>query len=83
MSARTRAAYGGAAERIESILGEAVPTTSAVSMADAVKKAYRVVSPDNVVLLSPGCASFDMYDDYAQRGDDFRQTVNELKKWKK
>jgi UDP-N-acetylmuramoylalanine--D-glutamate ligase len=48
-------------------------------MADAVKQAYRVVSPDNVILLSPGCASFDMYDNYAQRGEDFRKAVENFK----
>jgi UDP-N-acetylmuramoylalanine--D-glutamate ligase len=48
-------------------------------MADAVKQAYRVVSPDNVILLSPGCASFDMYDNYAQRGEDFRKAVKNFK----
>ena len=70
---------GKAASRIRSALGDTVPTTAAESMADAVKQAYRVVSPDNVILLSPGCASFDMYDNYAQRGEDFRKTVKNFK----
>ncbi len=70
---------GKAAALIQSALEDAVPTISAVSMADAVKLAYRVVSPDNVVLLSPGCASFDMYDNYVQRGEDFRKTVKNFK----
>ena len=70
---------GKAAALIQSALEDTVPTKSAVSMADAVKQAYRVVSPDNVVLLSPGCASFDMYDNYVQRGEDFRQVVKNFK----
>jgi UDP-N-acetylmuramoylalanine--D-glutamate ligase len=70
---------GKAAALIQSALGDTVPTISAASMADAVKQAYRVVSPDNVILLSPGCASFDMYDNYAQRGDDFRKAVKNFK----
>ena len=70
---------GKAATLIQSALEDTVPTKSAVSMADAVKQAYRVVSPDNVVLLSPGCASFDMYDNYAQRGEDFRKVVENFK----
>ena len=70
---------GKAAARIQSALGDTIPTTSAVSMADAVKQAYRVVSPDNVILLSPGCASFDMYDNYVQRGEDFKKTVKNFK----
>ncbi len=70
---------GKAAGLIQSALGDTVPTVSASSMADAVKEAYRVVSPGNVILLSPGCASFDMYDNYAQRGEDFRNAVGKFK----
>jgi UDP-N-acetylmuramoylalanine--D-glutamate ligase len=70
---------GKAADLIQSALGDTVPTISATSMADAVKQAYRVVSPGNVILLSPGCASFDMYDNYAQRGEDFRKVVENFK----
>jgi UDP-N-acetylmuramoylalanine--D-glutamate ligase len=70
---------GKAAGRIQSALGDTVPTVSAASMADAVKQAYRVVSPGNVILLSPGCASFDMYDSYAHRGEDFRNAVEKFK----
>ena len=70
---------GRAAALIQSALGDTVPTISADSMADAVKQAYRVVSPGNVILLSPGCASFDRYDNYAQRGEDFRKAVENFK----
>jgi UDP-N-acetylmuramoylalanine--D-glutamate ligase len=70
---------GKAAGLIQTVIADTVPTISAVSMADAVKKAYRFVAPDDVVLLSPGCASFDMYDNYAQRGEDFRMAVENLK----
>ncbi len=70
---------GKAAALIESALGDTLPTISVASMADAVKQAYRVVSPGSVILLSPGCASFDMYDNYAQRGEDFRNAVENFK----
>ncbi len=70
---------GRAADLIKSVLGDTVSTVSAASMADAVKKAYRCVAPDDVVLLSPGCASFDMYKNYAQRGEDFKMAVENLK----
>lgn len=70
---------GKAADLIQSILGDTVSTISAASMAQAVKKAYRFVAPDDVILLSPGCASFDMYKNYAQRGEDFRVAVENLK----
>ena len=48
-------------------------------MADAVDQAGRLARPGDVVLLSPGCASFDWYPDggYPARGDDFRRLVSE------
>jgi UDP-N-acetylmuramoylalanine--D-glutamate ligase len=47
-------------------------------MEEAVREARQTASPGDVVLLSPGCASFDMYDNYAQRGDDFRRIVTTI-----
>jgi UDP-N-acetylmuramoylalanine--D-glutamate ligase len=44
-------------------------------MDEAVVQAYRGASPGDVVLLSPGCASFDMYTSYAHRGEVFRECV--------
>jgi UDP-N-acetylmuramoylalanine--D-glutamate ligase len=48
-------------------------------MAEAVDQAARNARPGDVVLLSPGCASFDWYPDggYPARGDDFRHLVRE------
>lgn len=45
-------------------------------MADAVGAAARLARPGNVVVLSPACASFDWYDNYSQRGDDFVAEVH-------
>jgi len=70
---------GKAAGLIQSALGDLTPTISATSMTDAVKQARQAASPGDVVLLSPGCASFDMYDSYARRGEDFREEVLNLK----
>ena len=70
---------GHAAGLIRTALENLTPTITATSMADAVNQAQKVVSPGEVVLLSPGCASFDMYDSYAQRGEDFRKEVLKLK----
>jgi len=47
-------------------------------MEDAVFKAYHAAKPDDIVLLSPACASFDMYNNYAQRGEDFCRAVANL-----
>lgn len=51
----------------------------AESMAIAVSKAAGMAKIGDVVLLSPACASFDMYQNYMQRGDDFKAQVRALK----
>jgi UDP-N-acetylmuramoylalanine--D-glutamate ligase len=76
---KTLIVMGEAAHQIKTALGQSVSLKMATSMKDAVTKAYRTAQPADVVLLSPGCASFDMYANYARRGDDFRQEVNTLK----
>jgi UDP-N-acetylmuramoylalanine--D-glutamate ligase len=48
------------------------------SMEDAVRAAARAARPGDTVLLSPACASFDMFRDYAHRGRVFTQAVKEL-----
>ena len=71
---------GEAAESIRSALGQLKPTKVAASMEDAVAIAYQNAAPEDVVLLSPGCSSFDWYGNYAERGDDFRRVVEGIKK---
>lgn len=46
---------------------------------DAAGVAYKLAQPNDVVLLSPACASFDLFDNYAQRGDFFKKSVLNLK----
>jgi len=48
-------------------------------MGDAVRAAAAVARPGDAVLLSPGCASFDWYRSYAERGDDFAACVRALR----
>jgi len=47
-------------------------------MADAVRKAQSLAKPGDAVLLSPACASFDMFRSYAERGECFVSEVHAL-----
>lgn len=71
---------GEAKEDILLALGDITSTKGVSSMEDAVLSAYHAASPGDVVLLSPACASFDMYSSYAQRGEDFCRIVDKLNK---
>ena len=71
---------GEAADRIEASLGSVVPVTRASSMEDAVKVASKSANSGDTVLLSPGCASFDMFDNYSHRGEVFQEAVQALRK---
>jgi len=71
---------GQAADLIQKALADTVPAVAVKTMADAADQAYRAGSAGDVVLLSPGCASFDMYDNYARRGNDFKGSVAKLQR---
>jgi UDP-N-acetylmuramoylalanine--D-glutamate ligase len=66
---------GEAAPKIQKHWGELVPTKRAASMDEAVKMAAGLAQPGDVVMLSPACASFDMYRDYEDRGMAFKRAV--------
>ncbi|MDW5284048.1 UDP-N-acetylmuramoyl-L-alanine--D-glutamate ligase [Alteromonas macleodii] len=53
-------------------------TTRVATMKDAVKAATRLAAPGDVVLLSPACASLDMFKNYMHRGDVYKQDVHDL-----
>ncbi|MBI5843294.1 MAG: UDP-N-acetylmuramoyl-L-alanine--D-glutamate ligase [Deltaproteobacteria bacterium] len=64
------------------VIGKALSGTTAIETApnvpEAVRMAARAAKPGWVVLLSPGCASFDAYNSYAERGRDFCRAVRSL-----
>jgi UDP-N-acetylmuramoylalanine--D-glutamate ligase len=49
-----------------------------ISMAEAVKSAYYLARNGDTVLLSPACASFDLFENYEDRGNQFKQEVRNL-----
>lgn len=59
----------------KSLVTEIVDVTSAV---DAVNESYRLARPGDVVLLSPACASFDLFENYEDRGRQFKAAVKGL-----
>ena len=69
---------GEAAEKMERTFEGAVPIERAASLGEAVMAARRAASPGDVVLLSPACASFDMFDDFEDRGRQFKDLVAAL-----
>ncbi|HEY0272523.1 MAG TPA: UDP-N-acetylmuramoyl-L-alanine--D-glutamate ligase [Chitinophaga sp.] len=64
---------------IQEALGNDVATmVSTSNMEDAVKAAFRLSGKGDVVLLSPACASFDLFRNYEDRGRKFKEAVREL-----
>jgi len=76
--ARALVLMGAARNKMTAQIGDVVPTESASDMKDAVERARRLARPGDVILLSPACASFDMFRSYAHRGDVFQQVVREI-----
>ena len=75
---RAVVAIGDAAAEVEAAFAGRRPVETATSMDEAVARAAAIAEPGDVVLLSPGCASFDWYSSYDERGDDFARAVRSL-----
>ena len=71
-------AIGEAGATVASVFEGACEVVTASSMDDAVAAAARLAQPGDAVVLSPGCASYDWYRNYNERGDDFARAVREL-----
>ncbi|HXK12506.1 MAG TPA: UDP-N-acetylmuramoyl-L-alanine--D-glutamate ligase [Vicinamibacteria bacterium] len=71
-------AIGEARERVMEALRGVVPAEPCASLQEAVERARAAAEPGDVVLLAPACSSFDMFQDYAERGRAFKAEVRRL-----
>ncbi len=69
---------GEDADCLQQVLTDTVPLITVNSMIEAVSEAANQAQANDAVLLSPACASFDMFHDYVQRGEHFIQAVEAL-----
>jgi UDP-N-acetylmuramoylalanine--D-glutamate ligase len=76
--ARAVVLIGETADALERLIAGRVPVSRAGDMDEAVAQAAAVARAGDVVLLAPAAASFDMFTDYAARGDAFRTAVDRL-----
>jgi UDP-N-acetylmuramoylalanine--D-glutamate ligase len=72
-------AIGEAKPLVREALAGTIPVYEVDEFSDAVTRAYALAQPSGVVLLAPACASFDMFRDYAERGQRFKDEVKKLK----
>jgi UDP-N-acetylmuramoylalanine--D-glutamate ligase len=71
-------AIGDARDEVAAAFAGVAEVVPSASMREAVEAAARAARPGDVVLLSPGCASFDWYTSYAERGEDFAREVRRV-----
>ena len=76
--AKAVVAIGEAQARVRNAVADVVPVHDAGSIDEAVRKAFELARPSGVVLLAPACSSFDMFRDYAERGQKFKEAVRRL-----
>jgi len=75
---RAAVLIGSSAGLLAEALAGTVPLARAVDMEDAVARARALAQPGDTVLLSPACASFDMFRNYEERGDEFTRAARAL-----
>jgi UDP-N-acetylmuramoylalanine--D-glutamate ligase len=74
---------GQAREKLQVTLRGACPIQVAANLDEAVEAAQALAVPGDVVLLSPACASFDMFRDFEERGEVFKAMVGRLRDWER
>ena len=72
-------AYGEDASLLKSAFEDVTQVNRVADLRDGVEAARRIALPGDVVLLSPACASFDMFENFEHRGMVFKQLVHDLK----
>ncbi len=75
---RAVVALGESKDEVVEVFDPLVPVEAVTTMEDAVDAAFRLADGRGSVLLSPGCASLDMYASYSQRGEVFARAVSNL-----
>ncbi len=71
-------AIGSSANKVFEYFKEIVPTEYKQTLESCVEAAHKEAEPGSVVLLSPACASFDMFDNFEHRGKVFKEAVTKL-----
>jgi len=71
---------GEAKEKMDAALSDLASTSHSDSLEEAVELSFKKAEAGDTVLLSPACASFDMFKDYQHRGDVFKSSVKHLEK---
>jgi UDP-N-acetylmuramoylalanine--D-glutamate ligase len=70
--------FGEARNRIASVIGKDMLALKKAKLREAIENAYKNARPGDIILLSPGCASFDEFADYKERGNFFKDVVGNL-----
>ncbi len=78
--AKAVVAIGESRARVREAFEGAVDVHEAESLEEAVAQAFALARPEGVVLLAPACASFDMFRDYAERGQRFKDEVDRVRR---
>ncbi|NBT24647.1 UDP-N-acetylmuramoyl-L-alanine--D-glutamate ligase, partial [bacterium] len=74
---------GEMAVKMEKAWSGVVPCRRVESLEEAVERAAQMAVTGETVLLSPGCSSYDMFKNFEERGEKYRQCVNALPEEKK
>ena len=71
-------AYGQAGKKISAAFGDAIKLERVSSLRDAVEVCHLRAVTGDIILLSPGCASFDQFTNFEERGKEFKSIVQEI-----